>query len=49
MRRASSGNESRVRGNVQAQVREGAERNVLKSNALAAYFTRRMEPWCARR
>src|SRR5712692_6367750 len=31
--------ESRVRGNVQALVREGAERNVLKGNALAAYFT----------
>ena len=30
-------------------VREGAERNVLKGNALAAYFTRKMELWCARR
>jgi hypothetical protein len=29
-------------------VREGAERNVLKGNALAAYFTRKMEPLCER-
>ena len=39
--------ESRVRGNVQALVREGAERNVLKGNALAAYFTKRMGRLCA--
>jgi len=31
-----------------SKVREGAERNVLKGNALAAYFTRKMERWCAR-
>jgi len=40
--------ESRVCRNVQALVREGAERNVLKGNALAAYFTRKMARLCGR-
>jgi hypothetical protein len=29
-------------------VREGAERNVLKGNALAAYFTKKMARLCAK-